>query len=338
MAQVKPWVDKTLAFPPVNTSSVGASYLRYPVTNETGALIPANIVLTVSPTQSGGQFVNVIPLTNPQTQIAIGITLDPIHDLGTGFCLVYGEVLFGNTETWPINTLLYPNTGSGFTSTKPTSGVYQPCARVTRTHSVKGTLSVKFMEPIQIASVAQSGYVQLNDTFTSTSTTQALTANVGKLLKDTISDHILLLIDAHDATAISYDNTNSGLTATEIQSAVDEVEGRVDTIENDDTISRTDIIKTFTVPQRASIGAEDNAIDFSLKQNFELTATAVNITALNLTGIIGQSGTIIVHTAENVTGWGIEFKFKTIPTGLSGTEVFGYFIEDATNIWIGRVQ
>lgn len=101
---------------------------------------------------------------------------------------------------------------------------------------------------------------------------------------------------------------------------------------------KTDVAQLFSVPQRASIGAEDNAIDFSTDQNFELTATAANITALGLAGIVGQTGILVVHSAENITGWGTEFNFKTVPTDLLDSEVFGYFIENAATIWIGRVQ
>lgn len=93
---------------------------------------------------------------------------------------------------------------------------------------------------------------------------------------------------------------------------------------------------TFSVPVRTSISAEDNAIDFSTNNNFELTATAANITATGM--VAGQSGNIIIHTAENVTGWGVEFKFKNVPLDLTGDEIFGYFIDDSLNIWIGRVQ
>lgn len=43
-----------------------------------------------------------------------------------------------------------------------------------------------------------------------------------------ISDHINDPTDAHDASAISYDNSTSGLVATEVQSALDEVDGDLD--------------------------------------------------------------------------------------------------------------
>ena len=54
----------------------------------------------------------------------------------------------------------------------------------------------------------------------------------GRATSSEITDHINDPTDAHDASAISYDNATSGLTATEVQSAVDEVEGRLDTVES----------------------------------------------------------------------------------------------------------
>ena len=84
-----------------------------------------------------------------------------------------------------------------------------------------------------------------------------------------------------------------------------------------------------------TVVAEDNIIDFSNKY-VELTATATNITATNIPNT-PKEGVIIVHSAENITGWGTEFKFKTVPTALSGDEIFAYFVENSTTIWIGRV-
>lgn len=46
-----------------------------------------------------------------------------------------------------------------------------------------------------------------------------------------LSNHLADAVDAHDASAISFDNAASGLTAIEVQAAIDEVEGRLDTNE-----------------------------------------------------------------------------------------------------------
>lgn len=98
--------------------------------------------------------------------------------------------------------------------------------------------------------------------------------------------------------------------------------------------------KTFTAPQRTSITSEDNAIDFTVNNNFALTATAANITVTSVVGCTGQSGLITITTAENITGWDTLFKFRgdVVPTGLTGVERFAYFVESETSIAIGWVQ
>jgi len=97
--------------------------------------------------------------------------------------------------------------------------------------------------------------------------------------------------------------------------------------------------KTYTAPQRTSISAEDNAIDFTGNNNFSLTATAANITAVNVSSCVGQSGVIVIASSENITGWSTEFIFKNgAPIGLIGTEIFAYFVDTPTTIRIGRVQ
>jgi hypothetical protein len=56
-----------------------------------------------------------------------------------------------------------------------------------------------------------------------------------------LSDHLADTVDSHDASSISYDNASSGLTATEVQAAVDEVEGRLDTAESNITTNATNL-------------------------------------------------------------------------------------------------
>jgi hypothetical protein len=96
--------------------------------------------------------------------------------------------------------------------------------------------------------------------------------------------------------------------------------------------TKNDVSNTFTKPQSTSITSSSNAIVFSTSNNFTITATATLITASGLT--VGQSGTIVISAAENVTGWGPEFVFKS-PKTLSGTEVFAYFIENLSTVRIG---
>lgn len=95
---------------------------------------------------------------------------------------------------------------------------------------------------------------------------------------------------------------------------------------------------TFSAPQRTSTSASSNAIDFRIANNFTIDATAAYITTVSLIGCTGQSGVLVINNAQNITGWGVAFMFKTTPTNLSGTEVFAYYIESETNVRIGKLS
>ena len=102
--------------------------------------------------------------------------------------------------------------------------------------------------------------------------------------------------------------------------------------------AQLNIANTFTAPQRTATIAQTNAINFTLKNNITINATVGIISASNLTGCSGQSGVIVIENAQNVTGWGAEFNFKTVPTSMNGMEVFSYFVQTETVIRIGRVS
>lgn len=81
--------------------------------------------------------------------------------------------------------------------------------------------------------------------------------------------------------------------------------------------------------------ATNNSLDFT-KNNLTLTATAANIT-VGTAPVAGQSGTIRIASANLIEGW-TGFTFKTVPTGLTGTEVFAYWAESSSVIYIGLVK
>ena len=163
---------------------IGADHIHYKVRNASGSTIAIDTVVTASGTQPGTDYIQVIPVTDPQTQIALGITHTELLNNGIGLVMNTGVHNNANTSAWTVGTLLYPNTAGGLTSTKPTSGRYQACAVVLRQHSSSGTLLCEFTEPKLFGSTTQAGYVQLNNTLTSNSVTEALTSAQGKVLKD----------------------------------------------------------------------------------------------------------------------------------------------------------
>jgi len=96
----------------------------------------------------------------------------------------------------------------------------------------------------------------------------------------------------------------------------------------------------FTKPQSGAYTAEDNAIDFSQSPNYELTATAANITVGTMGVKKGQEGTLTIHSSENITGWGTEFRFSpdfsaatpTPPELPTGTMKFWYEIIEINGV------
>ena len=93
---------------------------------------------------------------------------------------------------------------------------------------------------------------------------------------------------------------------------------------------------TASVPQIGPILEATNEIDFSLANNFTITATMANMTAINL--VAGQSGVILIEQATNIVGWSLEFMFIDAPPELYDYEIFAYFVIDSSTVFMGRVQ
>lgn len=96
------------------------------------------------------------------------------------------------------------------------------------------------------------------------------------------------------AASITYDNSSSGLSATDVQAAVDEVEGRVDTAESDVTAIEA---KTDILWENGSGVASATSVDLSGLDGDEIhvtgTATITEITGL----VVGQEATLVADGA-----------------------------------------
>ena len=140
-------------------NTIGADHIHYKVRNSTGSTINVGTVVYASGTQPGTDYVLIEPVTDPQAQVAIGIVHTTLLNNDIGLVVNTGVKDGVNTNAFTVGTILYPNTTGGFTSTKPTSGMYQACAYVLRQHSSSGTLLCEFSEPKMIASATQMGYM-----------------------------------------------------------------------------------------------------------------------------------------------------------------------------------
>ena len=130
------------------SNKVGADHIHYPIRNESGSTINAGTVVTASSTQPGTDYIVVVPVTDASTQVALGIMVTSVSNNSTGLCVNTGVVTdVIDTSGWTVGTILYPNSSGGLTSTKPTTGWYQACAVVLRSHATQGTILVEFTEP-----------------------------------------------------------------------------------------------------------------------------------------------------------------------------------------------
>jgi len=109
-------------------------------------------------------------------------------------------------------------------------------------------------------------------------------------------------------------------------------------------VVKTDVASTFTTPQRTStsvLANDTTAIDFKVNNNIKVTLTAdadITLADNGSDGCVGQSGVLTIEGSEYITGWGADYTWKNVPSDLSGTETFAYFIRSTDDIVIGRVS
>lgn len=332
------------------TNYIGANHLHYPVRNDSGATILAGAVVTAAVTQPGTDYLAINQVTDPQTQVAVGITHMDLPNNGTGLAINTGIMKdHVDTSAWAEGTILYPNNAGGLTSVKPTSGQYQACAIVTRSHATNGTLLVEFTEPKKIASTTQAGYVQLVDDMVTADSTKAATANVIKQLKDLVDrlDASIVLMGLWDASAGTFPTSTNGgeswivsvggtVDGVEFKAndrivalvdgasstvyasnwhkldytdAVLSVDGQTGAVSLIGTYARLAAANTFSAVQGSVQTAGANAIDFTGTNSIRFTATAANITVGTMATKKGQEFTVTIDSAETATGWGTEFSF-----------------------------
>jgi hypothetical protein len=79
--------------------------------------------------------------------VAFGIINGTIASGATGYLTNTGIIADVATNAFAVGDILYPNTSGGFTTTKPSSGNYQPVAYVLRSNANNGVLYVEFSAP-----------------------------------------------------------------------------------------------------------------------------------------------------------------------------------------------
>lgn len=191
----------------------------------------------------------------------LGIATETIPNGSTGKITHFGKVNDINTSAWSDGQVLYVSTSvvGGLTATKPTSGLAQPVAFVVYSHATNGILAVR------VDSLDENAFAALAD-------------------NETVSGTWTFSSDP----LISYDNTTSGLTATDVHSAIDEIDGNLDTHITDTTTHGTtgDIVGTSdsqTLTNKTIVAAS----------NTITTAATGNLTSIDLNSALAELQTDI---------------------------------------------
>lgn len=96
---------------------------------------------------NNGQGVPTADVVSSSSDVAFAIADALISQSAKGYVINTGIVKDVDTSAFSVGDILYPNTSGGFTTTKPTSGNYQPCAYVLRSNASNGALFVEFSAP-----------------------------------------------------------------------------------------------------------------------------------------------------------------------------------------------
>jgi len=319
------------------TNSVGANHVHHEVRNASGTTIAQGTVVTAQGIQSGTDYIEVVPLTDNQTQVAIGITHTAILNNGTGLVLNTGmSGDFTNTNIWPVGTILYVGTTGGFTDVRPTAGQYQACAVVLRQHNTQGRLLVEFTEPKHIASTTQQGYTQLNNTLTSTSTVQALTAVQGKVLNDAL---------AGKQATLTFDTvpTNGSTNPVESNGIFDAIAAKADAANLANYLALSGGDMTGTIREAyAAIAASDIAV--STASVFSKTisgATTFTLSSIPLSPKVSGFTLELTNGGSAVVTWwaGIKWTGGIAPTlTAAGLDILEFYTRDGGTTWRGFVS
>lgn len=243
-------------------------------------------------------------VTEDQTQTITNKTIDGTDATGT------------NTISADASDITYDNSTSGLTATTSQAAIDETDSRLDQDIQ---DLADHEAEPTGAHAASAISYSNATSGLTATDSQAAIDEVEGRL--DTAesdistnatnhSNHLADAVDAHDASAISYDNATSGLTATDTQAAVDEVEGRLDTAET--TLSGKPELTATTdnriVRTDGSTDIQESGV--SINDSDQITgATQIDVgdTRINTAGIQSVAGNQLNYSISSTTGEGHRF-------------------------------
>jgi hypothetical protein len=150
------WFDDGVNWHPVSSEAVALTVLC------TTALNRGDVVKIVG--WNNGQDLPEVAKVASSSDIAFAVMTQNATINTMGYAINTGTLQDIDTAAFAVGNILYPNTTGGFTTTKPTSGVYQPVAFVLRSNASNGVIYVEFSAPrIVEASTNTASTVVLRD-------------------------------------------------------------------------------------------------------------------------------------------------------------------------------
>ena len=133
------WFDDGTNWHPVSSENVALTVLA-------GENLVKGDVVKVTGWNNGQDLPEVVKTTSA-ADTAFAVITATVSSGSMGYATNTGIVQDVNTAAYSVGTILYANGSGGFTSTKPTSGNYQPVAFVLRSNANNGVYYVEFSTP-----------------------------------------------------------------------------------------------------------------------------------------------------------------------------------------------
>ena len=194
---------------------IGANHIHVKVRNTTAGALGKGTVVKATGYNLGQDCVEVAA-TAATSDVAFGVLNEELAVNTNGLAVNTGVVESVDTSSFSVGNKLYSDGAGSFTTTKPSSGLYQTCAFVLRSHANNGRLFVEFTEQldadgeIKLGHITVSQAVDLDAIEASADVTD--TANVtasGALMDSEVTN--LAQVKAFDTT--DYATSTQGTTA-----------------------------------------------------------------------------------------------------------------------------
>ena len=135
------------------SNNVGANSTHFRI--KAGATLAKGDVVKASGFTPGEQAIEVVK-TASATDVAIGIVEQALNTGEFGTAVVIGELFNVNTNGLSVGAALYQNGAGGWTTTRPSSGLFQAIGHVVRVNTNNGVISVNIVNPQYVEASANT--------------------------------------------------------------------------------------------------------------------------------------------------------------------------------------